>query len=56
MFAVVNLGRRVGFDPKRDLPFDGERHNALADAVHQAQYVSAIHQRLLAPHQQPTEL
>jgi hypothetical protein len=45
--TIVYLGRQVGFDPKRDLPFDGERHNALADAVHQAQYVSAIHQRLL---------
>ena len=44
---MVNLGRRVGFDPKRDLPFDGERHNALADAVHQAQYVSLIHQRVI---------
>lgn len=50
--TMVNLGRKIGFDPKRDLPFDGERHNALADAIHQAQYVSAIHQRLLAPHQQ----
>jgi len=45
--TMVNLGRRVGFDPKRDLPFDGERHNALADAVHQAQYVSLIHQRVI---------
>lgn len=54
--TMVNLGRRIGFDPKRDMPFDGERHNALADAIHQAQYVSAIHQRLLKPHQQHTDL
>jgi len=54
--TMVSLGRQIGFDPKRDLPFDGERHNALADAIHQARYVSAIHQRLLEPHLQPTEL
>ncbi|QHA89794.1 3'-5' exonuclease [Serratia rhizosphaerae] len=45
--TLVRLGRRVDFDPKRDFPFEGERHNALADAIHQARYVSAIWQRLL---------
>ncbi|MCW6595330.1 3'-5' exoribonuclease, partial [Yersinia ruckeri] len=30
-----------------DMPFDGERHNALADALHQARYVSAIYQKLI---------
>lgn len=50
--TIVELGRAIGFDPKHDLPFDGERHNALADAIHQAKYVSAIWQRLLAPHQE----
>lgn len=45
--TIVKLGRAVGFDPKRDMPFDGERHNALADAIHQAKYVSAIYQRLI---------
>ncbi|WP_168386189.1 3'-5' exonuclease [Erwinia amylovora] len=48
--TIVTLGRKIGFDPKRDMPFDGERHNALADAIHQAKYVSAIWQRLLACH------
>lgn len=48
--TIVALGRVIGFDPKRDLPFAGERHHALADAIHQAQYVSAIWQRLFAPH------
>jgi hypothetical protein len=48
--TVVALGRAIGFDPKRDHPFTGERHHALADAIHQAEYVSAIWQRLLAPH------
>ncbi|MBE0153478.1 3'-5' exoribonuclease [Serratia fonticola] len=50
--TIVELGREIGFNPKRDMPFDGEPHNALHDAIHQAKYVSAIYQRLLAPHQQ----
>lgn len=45
--TMVTLGRAIGFDPKRDMPFDGEAHNALADARHQAKYVSAIWQRLV---------
>lgn len=53
--TIVNLGRQVGFDPKRDMPFEGEPHHALADAIHQAKYVSAIHQHLLAPHLKDSE-
>jgi len=45
--TMVMLGRSLGFDPKRHMPFDGVAHNALADAVHQAKYISAIWQRLL---------
>ncbi len=45
--TIVLLGRQMGFDPKRDMPFDGVAHNALADARHQVKYVSAIWQRLL---------
>lgn len=45
--TMVTLGRAIGFDPKRDMPFDGDMHNALADARHQAKYVSAIWQRLI---------
>ncbi|EEY7442365.1 3'-5' exoribonuclease, partial [Escherichia coli O157] len=45
--TIVTLGRSIGFDPKMDMPFDGERHNALADARHQAKYVSAIWQKLI---------
>lgn len=48
--TMVLLGRHLGFDPKRDMPFDGVAHNALADARHQAKYVSAIWQRLLLTH------
>lgn len=54
--TMVMLGSQLGFDPKRDMPFDGVAHNAMADARHQARYVSAIYQRLMAIHQQPTEL
>lgn len=45
--TIVTLGRVVGFDPKQDMPFDGNMHNALADARHQAKYVSAIWQKLI---------
>lgn len=44
--TVVDLGELIGFNPKRDLPFEGVKHDALADAVHQAKYVSLIIQRL----------
>lgn len=47
--TIVELGRLVGFAPKRDMPINGERHNALADAIHQVRYVSAIYQRSLFP-------
>ncbi|EBY7638725.1 3'-5' exoribonuclease, partial [Salmonella enterica subsp. enterica serovar Enteritidis] len=33
----------------RDMPFEGDMHNALADARHQAKYVSAIWQKLIPP-------
>lgn len=45
--TIVEMGRAIGFDPKRDMPFSGEVHNALDDAIHQAKYVSAIWQRLI---------
>ncbi|GIA24021.1 3'-5' exoribonuclease [Vibrio cholerae] len=45
--TMVDLGKNLlGFDPKRDMPFEGIRHDALSDAVHQAKYVPAIYQRL----------
>ena len=34
--TMVLLGKELGFDPKRNMPFDGVAHNALADARHQA--------------------
>lgn len=45
--TIVELGRQMGINPKMDMPFTGDRHNALADAIHQAQYVSVIWQKLI---------
>ncbi|BBS48818.1 TPA: 3'-5' exoribonuclease [Raoultella ornithinolytica] len=45
--TIVELGRAVGINPRRDIPFEGDMHNALADARHQAKYVSAIWRRLV---------
>lgn len=47
--TIVELGRNAGIDPKKTLQFEGEQHNALADAIHQAKYVSIIHQHLIKP-------
>lgn len=45
--TIVDLGRTLhGFNPKYDMPFDGVAHTPLADAKHQARYVSAIYQKL----------
>ncbi|EML7933164.1 3'-5' exoribonuclease [Providencia rettgeri] len=47
--TIVELGRNAGIDPKKTLQFEGEPHNALDDAIHQAKYVSIIHQHLIKP-------
>ena len=47
--TVVAMGKMFGIDPKRDMPFNGDKHNALADAIHQAGYVSAIWSRITPP-------
>ena len=44
---TVRIFTAIGINPRRDIPFEGDRHNALADAKHQAKYVSAIWQRLI---------
>ena len=46
--TVVELGKAVGLNARYDIPFEGDQHNALADARHQVKYVSAIWQRLTA--------
>lgn len=44
--TVVELGKAVGCEPRYEIPFDGEPHKAISDALHQIKYVSAIWQRL----------
>ncbi|HAZ3265942.1 TPA: exonuclease [Escherichia coli] len=45
--TIVELGKVIDFDARTAIPFEGERHNALDDARHQAKYVSAIWQKLI---------
>lgn len=41
--TIVELGRAIlGINPKSDIPFDGNQHNALDDVLHQVKYVSHI--------------
>ena len=42
--TIVEMGLLLGFDHKKQLDFNGVKHDALDDAIHQAGYVSAIHQ------------
>lgn len=44
--TMVELGKSVGINPRFDIPFEGDMHNALSDARHQVKYVSTIWQRL----------
>ncbi|WP_208744868.1 3'-5' exoribonuclease domain-containing protein [Citrobacter portucalensis] len=44
LFAVAH--KSVGINPRFDIPFEGDMHNALSDARHQVKYVSAIWQHL----------
>lgn len=46
--TMVELGKSVGINPRFDIPFEGDMHNALSDARQQVKYVSAIWQRLTA--------
>jgi len=46
--TMVELGKSVGINPRFDIPFEGDLHNALSDTRHQVKYVSAIWQRLTA--------
>lgn len=48
VMTIVELGKSVGINPRHDIPFEGDLHNALSDARHQVKYVSAIWQRLTA--------
>ncbi|EKY3920332.1 3'-5' exoribonuclease [Enterobacter hormaechei] len=46
VITVVELGKAIGCEPRYEIPFDGEPHKAISDALHQVKYVSAIWQRL----------
>ncbi|NRA20725.1 MAG: 3'-5' exoribonuclease [Oceanospirillaceae bacterium] len=41
--TMVHIGRQLGIDPKKQIPFTGIPHHALDDAKHQAKYITAIH-------------
>lgn len=44
--TLVDLGKRVlNFDPKKDFPFEGEKHNAIDDVKHQIKYCIAIYSK-----------
>ena len=44
--TIVKIGIAKGINPKKTLKFEGIKHDALADAIHQAKYVSLIWQSL----------
>jgi hypothetical protein len=46
--TIVAMGKFIGCDPRYEIPFEGDVHNALADARHQSKYVSAIWQHLIS--------
>ena len=46
--TMAELGKAVGINPRYDIKFEGDMHNALSDARHHVKYVSAIWQQLTA--------
>lgn len=44
--TLVETGLELGIDPKKDLPFEGVRHDALSDAIHQAKVASTIFMKI----------
>ncbi|HAH3124201.1 TPA: hypothetical protein GFY41_25200 [Escherichia coli] len=45
--TIVEQGKTIDFDAKTAIPFEGVRHNALDDALHQAKYVTATIQKMI---------
>lgn len=45
--TITEMGKAIGINPRYDIPFEGDLHNALSDARHQVKYVSAIWQKLI---------
>ncbi len=50
--TLEHAARDAGMDLRAAVPFEGERHNALHDAIHQAKTIIHIWQQLMAPHRQ----
>ncbi|WP_337049237.1 3'-5' exonuclease [Serratia fonticola] len=50
--TLEHTARDVGMDLRTAVPFEGEKHNALHGAIHQARTVIHIWQQLMAPHRQ----
>lgn len=44
--TIVELGKAIGCKPRYEIPFEGEPHKAISDALHQVKYVSAVWQHL----------
>jgi len=40
--TLVNIGDRMGINPKKDIPHEGVHHNAVDDSIHQVKYCKAI--------------
>lgn len=45
--TITEIGNAIGINPRYDIPFEGDMHNALSDARHQVKYVSAIWRELV---------
>lgn len=44
--TLVDVGLELGIDPKNDLEFEGVRHDALSDAIHQAKIAVEIYREI----------
>lgn len=46
--TLVDIGLELGIDPKNELEFEGTRHDALSDAIHQAKIATEIFREIRA--------
>ncbi|MFZ5272107.1 3'-5' exonuclease [Enterobacter asburiae] len=54
--TIEHAAISAGMDPRNAIPFEGDKHNALHDAIHQAKTVIHIWQALIKPHQPEQQL
>ena len=45
--TYVDMGLEFDFNPKKDMKFEGEKHNAIDDCKHQIKYLCAIHKKIV---------